>query len=167
MCKQFSVDKKTDLIALSWTDEDPQFAALMLERIIQELRHYLEFEYETDAQRERVFIERQLIKSKADLEYWEGRVPDGKLTQGAIQRELVTNQLIYQELRKQLELAKIQEAKQIVSFKVLDPPFIPEIKFKPKRTLICAATLVSSGFVAVLLVFVLRSFREMRAVKEN
>lgn len=158
----FSVatNNKTALITLAWVDEDPAFASLMLERVIQELKHYLEFEYETDAQRERVFTEEQLKKTKHELEFWEQQVPGPKLTQGEIQRELMASQLVYQELRKQLELAKIQEAKQIVSFKVLDPPFVPEIKYKPRRAKICIVTLIVSGFIAVFLTFIWRRFKE-------
>lgn len=158
-----SRDEKTGLITLAWVDRDAAFAARMLERIIQELSHYLEFEYETDAQRERVFIGGQLEKAKADLRSWEERIPDAKLTQGAIQRELVASQLVYQELRKQLELAKIQEAKQVVSFKVLDKPFIPEIKYQPKRALICAATLMAAGFLSIIILFVRRGYRNLKA----
>jgi len=161
----FSVgtDEKTSLITLAWEDKDPAFAALMLERVIEELRHYLKFEYETDAKRERVFTEEQLQKAKQDLEFWERQIPGPKLTQGEIQRETVASQLVYQELRKQLELAKIQEAKQIVSFKVLDPPFVPELKYKPKRSKICALTLIASGLIAVFLVFIWRNIQERKA----
>ena len=162
-----SKDKKTELISLAWVDEDPQFAARMLERVIQELNHYLEFDYETDAQRERVFVEDLLKKAKTELEYWEKQVPEAKLTQGEIQRELVTSQLVYQELRKQLELAKIQEAQEVISFKVLDAPFVPEVKYKPKRTLICAATLLASGITAILLVFIWRSYQARKATAEG
>ena len=157
-----NADKKTALITLTWVDEDPAFAALMLERVIKELGHYLEYEYETDAQRERIFTEEQLSKAKVELEFWERQVPSPNLSQGEIQRELLTSQLVYQELRKQLELAKIQEAKQVISFKVLDSPFVPEIKFKPKRALICAATLAMSGFLAVLVVFIRQGIAERR-----
>lgn len=148
-----SSDKKSELITISWVDEDPKFAATMLDRVINELNYYLDFEYETDAQRERVFIEEQLQKAKTELERWEQQVPNVKTSQAAITRELLASQVVYQEMRKQLELAKIQEAKQVISFKVLDNPFVPEIKYKPKRSLICALTLVASGFLAVLIVF--------------
>lgn len=163
----FSVDmdKSTSLITIAWEDEDPHFAALMLERVIEELKHYLKFEYETDAKRERVFTEEQLQKTKHELEFWERQIPGPKLTQGEIQRELIASQLVYQELRKQLELAKIQEAKQVVSFKVLDPPFVPELKYKPKRSVICALTLMASGFMAVFMVVIWRNFQERKAAE--
>lgn len=161
----FSVgtDKKSELISLSWIDEDPQFAAKMLEHTVQELEHYLENEYETDAQRERIFIEAQLAKVKNELAYWEDQIPGPALTQAEIQRELIASQLVYQELRKQLELAKIQEAKDVVSFKVLDAPFVPEKKDSPKRALMCAATLVGTSFMSILIVFIRQGIVRMKA----
>lgn len=159
--------KKTSLISIVWVDVDPNFASLMLERVIQELEHYLKFEYETDAQQERIFTEEQLEKAKHELEFWERQIPGPQRTKGEIHRELMASQLVYQELRKQLELAKIQEAKQVVSFKVLDRPFVPELKYKPKRAVICALTLMASGCIAVLLVFIRLALYERKIVVES
>jgi capsule polysaccharide export protein KpsE/RkpR len=43
---------------------------------------------------------------------------------------------IYEALSKQLELAKVQEAKEIPTVNVLDPANLPERKAQPKRTLL-------------------------------
>lgn len=146
-------DTETSLINVSWVDQDPAFAHLMLQRIITELNHYLNNEFEFDAKRERQFVEKQLAKATKELEHWERQVPSQQLTLATILREQMATQTVYTELRKQLELSKITEAKELVRFKVLDPPFTPERKFKPKRSLICALTLVTSGFLAIFLVF--------------
>jgi uncharacterized protein involved in exopolysaccharide biosynthesis len=159
---QVSQDKKTGLITISWESEEPEFAALMLQRVIDELQYYLDHEYESDAKREREFVEKQLAKATKELEYWERQVPTKNLTLSKITRERLAAQTVYTELRKQLELAKIAEAKELISFKVLDPPFVPENKYKPKRTLICAVTLVTSGFLAIFLVFFIRFIKSAR-----
>ena len=143
-----SQDKKTNLLTLAWVDEDPVFAAEMLKRVTAELSYYLNNEYESDAMRERQFVEKQLAQSTSDLERWERKIPTAEVTLAEIQRERLAAQTVYTELRKQLELAKISEAKELVRFKVLDPPFVPEKKFKPKRSLIAAVvspTLMSLG----------------------
>jgi len=75
-----SQDTKTNLISISWEDEDPVFAALMVRRSIGELTDYLNNEYESDAQREREFVEEQLGKATQELEHWEKQVPSEKLT---------------------------------------------------------------------------------------
>jgi len=147
-----SQDKKTNLLTLAWVDEDPVFAAEMLKRVTAELSYYLNNEYESDAMRERQFVEKQLAQSTSDLERWERKIPTAEVTLAEIQRERLAAQTVYTELRKQLELAKISEAKELVRFKVLDPPFVPEKKFKPKRSLICALTLMASGMLSIFFV---------------
>lgn len=150
---QTNQDQQTGLITVGWVDEDPAFAKEMVENVIEETHYFLENEYETDAQREREFVEKQLAKASKELQYWERQVPTKDLTLSEIKRELVASQAVYTELRKQLELAKITEAKQVIRFKVLDPPFTPEQRFKPKRSMICALTMIASGFFAVFLIF--------------
>jgi uncharacterized protein involved in exopolysaccharide biosynthesis len=54
---------------------------------------------------------------------------------------------VYEVLTKQYELAKVQEAKEIPSIKVLDEPVVPERKaFPPRVTIIVLGTL---GFFAI------------------
>jgi uncharacterized protein involved in exopolysaccharide biosynthesis len=150
---QVKQDKNTNLISLAWVEQDPAFAALMLARIIKELQYYLDNEYETDAKREREFVEQQLAKATKELEHWEQQVPAKDLPLARIQREHMAAQAVYTELRKQVELARINEAKELIRFKVLDSPYVPEQRFKPKRAMICALTLVASGMLAVFIVF--------------
>jgi len=146
-------DKTTELITISWIDEDPEFTKTMLQRTVKEVRYYLENEYESDAKREREFVENQLNKAEKELEYWEKQVPSDKLILSKIQRERFASQTVYTELRKQLELSKIAEVKEIINFKILDHPFVPEEKFKPKRAIICALTIVTAGFLSIFLLF--------------
>ena len=157
-----SQDKKSNLITISWVDQDPAFADTMLKGVINELDYYLDHEYETDAMRERQFVQKQLAQATKDLEQWERQIPTVTVTFGDIQRERLVAQTIYAELRKQLELAKISEAKDLIRFRVLDQPYVPVVKFKPKRTLICALTLVVSGMLAVFLTFGYQSFEKRK-----
>jgi uncharacterized protein involved in exopolysaccharide biosynthesis len=157
-------DDKTGLITISWSDQSPEFAALMVERVIAELKFFLENEYETDAARERQFVESQLAQTTRSLEYWENQVPSGEITLAKIQRERQATLSVYTELRKQLELAKINEAKEVISFKILDPPLIPENRSSPARTKICLLTIIASGMFSVFLVF---GYRFVVNVKKN
>ncbi len=150
---EVSHDDETSLITISWVDEDPEFAFEMLNHVVDKLNYYLENEYESDAKREREFVKEQLENVEKELEYWEKQVPSDTLTLSKIQRERLVAQSIYTELRKQLELAKISEVKEIIRFKILDQPFIPEKKFKPNRSMVCALTLIVSGLFSVFLVF--------------
>jgi len=164
---QIKKDQKTELITISWIDEDPEFTKIMLQRIVKEIRYYLENEYESDAKREREFVKNQLNKAEKELEHWEKQVPSDKLTLSKIQRERVVSQTVYAELRKQLELSKISEVKEIISFKILDQPFVPEKKFQPNRTKICFLTIVVSGFLSVFLLFFQQYVINLRAKSDE
>ena len=155
-------DKKTELITVEWTGKNPAFCAEMVSNIIRELYFFLENEYDSNAKREREFIEKQLEESTAELEHWERQVPNDKLTLSKINRERITAQTIYTELRKQLELAKITEAKTLESFKILDKAFVPEKHFKPNKRLIVVLSFVCSGFIALFLVFFHNFVRNVR-----
>ena len=150
---QINKDMKTQLITISYIDEDPEFTKIMLQRIVKEVRYYLENEYESDAKRERQFVENQLNKAEKELEYWEKQIPSDKLILSKIQRERFASQTVYTELRKQLELSKISEVKEVINFKILDHPFVPEQKFKPKRSQICSLTIMTSAFLSICLLF--------------
>jgi uncharacterized protein involved in exopolysaccharide biosynthesis len=51
-------------------------------------------------------------------------------------RQAKINEAVFEALTKQYELAKVQEAKEIPSIKVLDEPVVPERKIWPPRMLI-------------------------------
>ena len=54
-------------------------------------------------------------------------------------RQLKVEEAVYETLTKQFELAKVQEAKEIPSVKVLDQPEVPERKSFPPRLMIILA----------------------------
>jgi len=161
---RYKVSKEsTGFIKISWIDKDPEFTKIMLQRIVKEVKYYLENEYESNAKREREFVEKQLNKAEKGLEYWEKQVPSDKLTLSKIKRERFALQTVFTELRKQLELSKISEVKEIINFKILDQPFVPESRFKPQRSKICLLTIVVSGFLSVFLLFFQQFVMKLKA----
>lgn len=160
---QVRTDKQTSLVTISWVDESPQFSKDMLVRVIAELNFFLDNEYISNARKEREFVEERLALATKDLEYWERQVPTEQTTLAKITRERLAAQTVYTELRKQLELARISEAKENISFKVLDAPFVPEEPYKPKRLLISLLSAVASFFFAVFLVFFLQFIKNLKA----
>ncbi len=53
-----------------------------------------------------------------------------------LSRQAKIDEAVYEALTKQYELAKVEEAKEIPTIKVLDEPVVPERKVWPPRTLI-------------------------------
>lgn len=152
-------DKDTGLITIYFIDEDPVFAAKVVSGTIEKLDQYLTEEYITDAKRNRIFIEEQLARATKLLEDWEKKVPSQDLTASKIERERMATTAVYQELRRQYELAKIEEDKQLVSFRVLDQPLVPAFKSEPQRSKICLATMIVSAFMAFILIMLWEYFR--------
>jgi uncharacterized protein involved in exopolysaccharide biosynthesis len=68
-------------------------------------------------------------------------------------RQLKVDEAVYEALTKQFELAKVQEAKEIPSVKVLDQPDVPERKSFPPRTLIVIAGTACSVLLGAAWVF--------------
>lgn len=61
-------------------------------------------------------------------------------------RQVLIQGAIFETLTKQYELAKVQEAKEIPSIKVLDPPNVPEKKSSPQRLMIVILGTLLSTF---------------------
>ena len=65
-----------------------------------------------------------------------GKLPALGVEYAALYRNVKIQEAVYEALTKQYELAKVQEAKEIPSVKVLDVPEVPQEKSSPKRSLI-------------------------------
>ena len=64
-------------------------------------------------------------------------------------RHLRVQEAVFETLTKQNELAKVEEAKEIPSVKVLDVPVVPEHKTYPPRLLIMVWGVICGGIVAI------------------
>ncbi|OHX22077.1 GumC family protein [Chromobacterium sphagni] len=94
-------------------------------------------------------------------------VPTGKVAQSGLEylrklREVKYQETIFELLSKQYELARIDEAKDSSLIQVLDPAVPPELKSKPKRSLIMAL-----GLFAGLCLGVLTALLRDRLVKQQ
>jgi capsule polysaccharide export protein KpsE/RkpR len=75
------------------------------------------------------------------------------MTYADLYRRVRVQEEVYDVLTREYELAKVQEAREIPTVKVLEPPDVPERKTSPPRTLIAMSTLFGafgSGVVFLL-----------------
>jgi len=70
--------------------------------------------------------------------------------------KLKTSEELYKNIYMLYEKARLEELKDDLFVEVIDYPKIPDIKFKPKRSLIVVTSALSSIFIAIFIVF----FRE-------
>ncbi|NTV49335.1 MAG: lipopolysaccharide biosynthesis protein [Geobacteraceae bacterium] len=69
-------------------------------------------------------------------------------------REFKTQEAIHEQLTRQFELAKLNEARDSSSLQVLDDAVVPSNKSKPKRSLIVILATVTAFFCSIFLVFI-------------
>lgn len=78
-------------------------------------------------------------------------------------RNFKLQEALFDQLTKQYELAKLNEARDSSSLQVLDDAVVPTKKSKPKRSLIVLLTTVTAFFCSVFLVFVQEYLSKMPA----
>ena len=90
-----------------------------------------------------------------------GNVPSVGLDYSRKLREFKTQEAIFEQLSKQYEMAKLNEAKDSNSFQVLDDAVAPVKRTKPARSLIVVLVSATAFFSSVLLAFVLEYFSRL------
>ena len=100
-----------------------------------------------------------------------GNVPGMGLEYSRRFREFKTQEAIFEQLTKQYEVAKLNEAKDSSSFQVLDEAVVPVNKSKPARAQMVILAAVGSFFASIFLVLVQEYLAGMseedRAIMEN
>jgi uncharacterized protein involved in exopolysaccharide biosynthesis len=81
------------------------------------------------------------------------RLPVLGLTYADLSRRVAINESVFEVLTKQYELARVQEAKEVPSVKVIDPAEHPERRSGPSRVLITLAGATFSLCAAALWIF--------------
>jgi len=162
-----SLDVKTSVVSASVEMREPRLAADVLNSTLAEMDRFLREKRSTGATEQRKWIESRLVQVNAELRNAEEalknfrernrRVMDSPqllLEQDRLSREVQIKGTIDLELRKQAEIAKIDEIKQITTINVLDEGREPVKKERPKRATnavigFLLAFVGTSGFFAV------------------
>jgi capsule polysaccharide export protein KpsE/RkpR len=79
-------------------------------------------------------------------------------------RRAKVTEVVYDLLTQQYELARIQEAKELPSVRVLDEPDVPEKKARPHRSIIVLVSVFAALGLAVTWVFVRDRWEHMNSV---
>jgi uncharacterized protein involved in exopolysaccharide biosynthesis len=173
-----SLDLKTGVVSLSIETREPQLSADILNNITSDLDKFIRTKRTTNATEEREWIEGRLVEVKGDLEKSERvlkqfrennrRVIDSPqllMEQERLIREVQINSTLYIELKKQYELAKIEEIKNIPIINVMDPARPAAEKERPKRRNIVLTWFSLSVLGSLVYVIGLKRYnRELRKV---
>jgi tyrosine-protein kinase Etk/Wzc len=99
---------------------------------------------------------------EGNLQVPTGRVPGANLEYLRVARELKYHESLYDFLGKQLEAARIDEAKNAVTVQVVDRAVAPERKSSPKRLLIIALTAGVSFLLSCMGVLIREAIRRKK-----
>ena len=156
------IDELSKMIKLKVTvPKDKGLGPQLANFLVEQLDVYNKTVRKTNAFEQRKFIEEAIISNKKNLLEAENNLMIFETTNKEIvsseqkinHKRLVTEVEIYRniliELKKQLELTKIEEIKQIPTLNILEKAQKPYHKKKPKRFII----LISSFFLGVVIAF--------------
>ena len=154
-----NLDVKTNVVSASVEMREPRLAADVLNAALTEMDLFLREKRTTGATEQRKWIESRLVQVNVELRGAEESLKDFReknrrvmdspqlmLEQERLAREVQVKGTIDLELRKQAEIAKIDEIKQITTINVLDEGREPVKKERPKRA--------TNAVIAFLLAFV-------------
>jgi uncharacterized protein involved in exopolysaccharide biosynthesis len=146
---EVSIDIKLNVVSIAIETEEPQLSADILNTVISTLDKFIRTKRNSNASEQRKWVEARLIEVKDDLSKAENtlkefreknRVVSGSpqllLDQERMLREVQINSTMYVELKKQLELAKIEEIRSTPIISVMDYARPPAKKEHPKRAII-------------------------------
>ncbi len=162
-----SYDSKTGIVTITLEMHEPQLAADVLNAVISELDNFMRLKKITNASEQRKWVEVRLKEVDQDLRTAEDNLKDFReknrrvmdspellLEQDRLLRAVQINSTLFIELKKQYELAKIEEIKNIQIVNILDPARRPTDKERPKRAtnavlMFLLMLLGSSGYYTV------------------
>ncbi|WP_035853468.1 GumC family protein [Deefgea rivuli] len=95
------------------------------------------------------------------------KVPEAGLEFIRKLRDVKYQEMLFELMAKQLEMARLDEAKEGANIQVLDAATPPENKLKPKRGLIVLLGLFAGGFFGILLAFIREALQKASQNAEN
>ncbi len=135
-----SEDKKLGTITVSIDYPDPEVAAKLVKYVLTTLRQHMTEEAIRIAQKNKKILEQELIKTS----------------------DPTIQQKLYNLIAQQVETITMARVNENFAFKIIDPPRVPDKKYKPKRALIVAVAFVSTLFLSIFLAFFLEYLKNVR-----
>lgn len=126
-------DKKNGVLKLGFLFPDPALAQKLLSYYVDGMSEFLRHQSLENVAIQRKALQEQLITTTDPL----------------LRTKLA--EIIAQYIEKET-LAKVQR---YYGFNVIDPPFVPEKRFKPRRAQICILSVIVAFFMAVFLAFIM------------
>ncbi len=131
-----SENKKTGLIALKVSWYDPELSAKWANMLVLKANSYLKQNAISEANQSISYLKDQINTTS----------------------EVGIQELLYKLLEKELQTTKLASVRKDYAFKVLDPALVPEVKSKPKRSILCVLGMFLGFIVAILASIIVNYF---------
>lgn len=151
------VDKKTMVVELHVTMQDPLISAVVAEAVIDNLKHYVT-EYRTSkARNDLEFMEKLFEETRVNYERAQSRYADYvdrnqniALQRVRIEQERLQNEMnlcfnVYNQTAQQLQVAKAKVQELTPVYAVVDPVTVPLKKSKPSKMMILIGFIFLAG----------------------
>ncbi len=152
---EVSMDIKIGVVTMAIETEEPQLSADILNNIIREVEINIRMKRNSNVSEQRMWIDARLVEVKADLSKAENAFkifreknrsvsgsPQLLLDEERLMREVQINSTMYVELKKQYELAKIEEIRTTPIINVLDYGRAAAKKDRPKKGTIVLISMI-------------------------
>lgn len=133
-------DKKQNVMRIGFESKDPEMARTILNYYIVGLSEFLRRQVLEEAAAQQVDLSKQLARTSDPL----------------------LKIRLYELIARQMEKETLARVQKYFGFNVVDPPYSPERKFKPKRAQICMISVVVAFFIAIFLAFFLEYLKNLR-----
>ena len=174
-----SIDRNTKIVTVSYSTSEPALSAEIVNAILEELIRYNQDIRDSKAKQNRIFIEKQLAetqellrRAEAELADFTARnkkivTPDLEIELDRLKRNVKVQEEVFITLKRQLELAKIEEEEKKPAIEVIERALPPLTKSKPRTKMNVILAAFVSGFLFVMLAFVLEYFSKMNPDEER
>ena len=125
---------------LSFEHQSPVLGAEVLTLLIQDIDDYARAKDRT--------------QSESSIAYLEAKLEETRLVD--------LQNVLYQMIESQTKTLMLAEVNPDYAFRVIDPPIVPELKSKPKRSLIVVIATLAGGMVGMLFVLIRSAIRHGR-----
>jgi len=125
-------NSETGMVFISVEHISPQIAQHWVSLLISDINEVMRQRDVTEAKRSTEYLTEQLKKTEiADIQ-----------------------SILFKMIEEQAKVIMLAEVREEYVFKTIDPAIIPELKFKPKRALVCLLITFLGGVLSVLIVLV-------------
>ena len=174
-----STQRTTNVITISYSTGEPELSAAIVNAFLEELIRYNQDMKDNKARQNREFIENQLEENRKLLKEAEESLaeftaknkkiatPDLEVELDRLKRNVKVQEEVFITLKKQLELAKIEEQEKTPIIEIIEKASVPLHKSNPKTK----RNVILAGFVSLFffigLAFVLDYISKLSLNKER